>query len=380
MRLTRIWFDSPRVRWRVIVAVVAAATLVIALWISHERELWTAEQVVAAAASAPEVAVARVVRRDAQPVRLVASAPVASAPARSVAAEKADDEGCGLARLARGEEPGGAVERRNRELRQRWLAAMQSSADERVRAAGWLIGLDDSPDALRDRLATLAATSRDPLVQAYALRACRNDATGSSACQALSPQNWAQLDRDNAAAWLAVAADPRVEAAEQLDALQQAARSGRIDAHAATLHALVQSAQPAGIDDLDRLTMARELAGTRGDWLGTEALRQHCSSAALREAARVPACEAIAELLAARAQSLPDLLMAREIGQRLAWPAERLDGLRDEADALTALERRFDGEDSSSCPALARQVAFYADVGRLGEVGALRQALQRAPR
>lgn len=379
MRLTRIWFDSPRVRWRVIFAVVAAATVGVALWISHERELWTAEQVVAAAASAPEVAVARVVRRDAQPVRLVASAPVASAPARSVAAAKADD-GCGLARLARGEEPGGAVERRHRELRQRWLTAMQSSADERVRAAGWLIGLDDSPEALRDRLATLAATSRDPLVQAYALRACRSDAAASSACQALSPQNWARLDRDNAAAWLAVAADPRVETEEQLDALQQAARGGRVDNHAATLHALVQAAQPPGIDDLDRLTMARELAGARGDWLGTEALRRHCSSAALRDAARVPACEAIAELMVTRAQSLPDLLMAREVGQRLGWTAERLDGLRDETDALTALERQFDGQESTTCPALARQVAFYADVGRLGEVGALRQALQRAPR
>jgi hypothetical protein len=273
------------------------------------------------------------------------------------------------------------LELRARETGDRWVAGMQSSGDERSRAAGWLLGMNDDRVALRDRLATLAATSRDPLVQAYALRACRGESAASSACQALSPMNWAQLEADNAAAWLAVAADPRVDPLAQIEALLQATRASRYDTHAAALHALVQAAAPAGINDFDRLTMAREIGNARADWLGTEALRVHCSASGVADASRAQLCDRIADLLATRAQSVPDLLQAREIGQRLGWPEDRLDALRDEADAMVAFERRsFESGEPLSCAVLARHNAYFADVGRLGEVAALRLAMQRAPR
>lgn len=384
MRPTRIWFDTPGVRWRVVLGIVLAATLLLTVWLSYQRELWTAQEVVVAVAPrlASPASAASAPRRVAW-VAPSASLPIvarAPAPARS-------PESCGAGNAAAGDtaalDTAGAqaLEQRARATGDRWVAGMQSSGDERARAAGWLLGMNDDRVTLRDRLATLAATSRDALVQAYALRACRGESAASSACQALSPMNWAQLEADNAAAWLAVAADPRVEPAVQVEALQQAARASRFDTHATALHALVQAAAPAGINDFDRLTMAREIGTARADWLGTEALRVHCSASALADAARAPVCDRVADLLAKRAQSVPDLLQAREIGQRLGWAEERLNALRDEADAMVAFERRsFESGEPLSCALLARHNAYYADVGRLGEVAALRLAMQRAPK
>jgi hypothetical protein len=264
--------------------------------------------------------------------------------------------------------------------RTRWIATMQARADERVRAAGWLIGSEVGEDADRDRLAILAASSGDPLVVAYALRACRSGAAQSSACLALPPESWATLEPDNTAAWLALAADPRVGSAQQLDALQRAAQAPRLDSYGPTLHALAEAAQPAGLDAAEGLAMARDIATARGDWMPTEALRLHCNARDLADTHRAATCAALAEALADRAQSLPDLVQAREIGQRLGWPADRLDALRDDIGALVAGERQIvEGDDASDCDTLQRSRAFYADVARLGEVGALRAALRDAP-
>jgi hypothetical protein len=379
MRLARIWFDQPRVRWRIVIASAAIATGLIALWIAHHRELWSAQEVVVAVA--PRIAAAASIAAPAPVRRGVVLAKAAPQPASAVAAARPprSSDACGLGDATAPDDA--ALERRARALQERWITTMQTSGDERLRAAGWMLGSAETRATLRDRLATLAATSRDPLVQAFALRACRTDAASSSACQALSPETWARLEVDNAAAWLAVAADPRVDLPAQLEALQQAGRAGQFDTHASTLHALVQAAQPVGVSDYDRVTMAREVVNARADWLGTEALRLHCGAVILTDSDRRSLCEHLADMLATRAQTVPDLLQAREIGQRVGWKEERLDALRDEADALTALERRsFESADTSSCTALARQSSFFADVGRLGEVGALRQALQRGTR
>lgn len=377
MRPTRLWFDTPGVRWRVVVGVVLAATALFALWLSNQRELWSAQEV--AIAVAPRL-VAAASAASAAPVRLAAAvAPAASRSAARVVVPPLNTDACGhpIADADAGDD-GAAPERRSRVLRERWIAAMQTSGDDRSRAAGWLLGLSSANAPLRDRLATLAATSSDPLVLAFALRACRGDSGGSSACQALSPESWASLEGDNAAAWLAVATDPRVEPAVQLDALQRASQATRLDSHAAALHPLVQAAAPAGTGEADRVAMAREVAGARADWLGSEALRTHCSIAFATDLQRAQVCGRLAELFASQAQTVPDLQQARELGQRLGWKDERLDALRDEAEALAALAHRIAEPDAASdCAALQRQSGFYAEVGRFGEVAALRQAMKR---
>ena len=48
MRPARIWFDAPGVRWRVVGVLVLIATVVLTLFVSYQRELWTAQEVVVA--------------------------------------------------------------------------------------------------------------------------------------------------------------------------------------------------------------------------------------------------------------------------------------------------------------------------------------------
>jgi hypothetical protein len=256
----------------------------------------------------------------------------------------------------------------------RWLATMESTADDRVRAAGWFIDLDRQGSSNRDQLATLAATSSDPVLQALAQRACRSVSDESSACQALAPDAWTRLEPDNAAAQLAEAADPRLDDGAQVAALQAAARATHFDSHLLELHALAESVRPADAGDADRIAMATEVVRARADWLATEALRAHCSGAALANETLRAACSIIADSLPVQAQTLADLQEARELGERLHWPVDRLDGLRDTAVALEAVERvRTQLDDEGDCSQLAAAGNFYADVGQRGEIGALQR-------
>jgi hypothetical protein len=422
MKLTRIWFDSPGVRWRPVLVAALLLSLLAWAWIAHERELWTAsDAVVLVSGRAAPAASAVAARRPASAVTLAQLARPAVAPAAPAPASAPTGEPC---------PPGafGAVlnhaqlldaprERRIAEHRSRWLAALQSSGDERVRAAGWLLGLQMLPDAIagspdeqrascagdatceaqlvaaltaatyqqstlvRERLATLAAGSRDPLVQAYALRACQGERVREGGCAALSPLGWARLEPDNAAAWMAVVSDPRSDAQQQNEALLQAGRATRVELHAATMQTLVRSAQPPGGGEIDRLLMGRELMRMNAGWSAASSLPQVCDAQALRDPARRPSCEAVAELLIAKAPTLQDLIAARELGERLAWPADRLATLRSETDALRIQQaQRLDGREPLTCAALPTTNAFFAEVGRAGELAALRQTLPRSGR
>lgn len=383
MRPGRIWFDTPGVQWRLVLLVVAVATVLIALLIGWQRELWSAQEVVVAVAPrlAASAAPASAPRRVAYAAPAASALPQPARPAAPPRAEVCAARGAADEDIAPEELSEPALQRRSRDTGARWLVAMQASGDERTRAAGWLLAQGGDSAAQRDRLATLAASSRDAQVQAYALRACRGAGPASSACQSLTPQAWVQIEADNGAAWLALAGDARLEPAVQLDALRQAARARRFDTHGAALQGLVQAAAPPGTGELDRLAMARLVAALRGDWLVTEPLRLHCSASALADPERSGLCDAIADMLATQGQSVPDLLQARDIGQRVGWPEDRLEALRDEADALLAFERRrTDASELATCGELARLNGFYAEVGRLGQLAALRQTMQRSAR
>ncbi len=264
---------------------------------------------------------------------------------------------------------------------ERWLGAMQASADERQRAAGWLIAMPSDGETMRDRLATLAATSTDPAVQAYAQRACRSDSQVSSACLALPADAWVRTEPDNAAAWLALAADGRADAAAQAEARRRAAQASRFDAHMARLPLLAAAAQPAGLQPGDWLAMAAALGRSRGDWLVTEALRTHCVAVLPQESGPRDDCTAIAELLLQQAQTLPDLQQARELGARLGWPASRLQELRDQEAQLAGVWRRLtEVDDPRDCASLSAAATVLRAVDQAGEVPAMRRALDSGVR
>lgn len=270
------------------------------------------------------------------------------------------------------------------EAADRWLAAMQASGDDAVRAAGLFVALAgaDASGTLHERLVTLAGGSHDARVIAWAARACA--ASGASACASLDAGRWAQTEPDNAAAWLALAADPDADDATRGAALHHAAEAPRLDSHMPQLHTLADAAEPASLGASPQAgevhaALHRRIAAARADWRGTEALRRLCHPALAGEGTRAADCERLAGRLAEQGQALPDLVQAVDLARLFGWDERRRDAWRDEAAALEALQAaRFGDPYDVDCAPPAGFADYVAELGRLGEVAALR-ALQ-APR
>jgi hypothetical protein len=260
----------------------------------------------------------------------------------------------------------------------RWLAALQDSGDDATRAAGLLVALDDpaAPAELRTRLVTLAAGSHDVRVIAWAQRACAG--SDAPACAALAPERWAEAEPDNAAAWLALAADARLDDAGRDAALHRAAEAPRLDSHMPALHRLAAAAEPAALEAAAnaaevRAALHRRVAAARADWRVTEALRRLCHAGLPADGGARGDCERLAERLATQGQSLPDLVQAVELARLFDADEARRTAWRDDAAALEALQAaRFGDAPGAGCVPPEGFADYVTDVGRVGEVAALR--------
>jgi hypothetical protein len=259
-----------------------------------------------------------------------------------------------------------------------WLATLQDSGDDATRAAGLLVALDDpaAPAELRARLVTLAAGASDVRVIAWAQRACAGSA--APACAALAPAHWAEAEPDNAAAWLALAADARLDDASRDAALHRAAAAPRLDSHMPALHRLAAAAEPAALEAAANAAEVRaalhwRVAAARADWRVTEALRRLCHAGLPADGGARGDCERLAERLATQGQSLPDLVQAVELARLFDADEARRAAWRDEAAALEALQAaRFGDTPGAGCVPPEGFADYVADVGRVGEVAALR--------
>jgi hypothetical protein len=129
-----------------------------------------------------------------------------------------------------------------------WRRSLLNSDDYHERAAGLLLqstGWDyDSitgmptrnydAELARDELVQLAAGLNDLPVYAMAIRACdpADDAgVRGAACNQLSLSKWADMDPDNAASWLemAAAAHSRSDQAAELEAINHAVQAHTVD-------------------------------------------------------------------------------------------------------------------------------------------------------
>lgn len=396
MRRPRIWFDPPLFRWPRVFVVAALAGVAVVGWLAHERGLWlegragvelaaatTAPMRVApASASAPApMAMAAV---EARPVVVAASAPaIAAAPARPPGAH--DVEVCGLGSVPARDAGVDGLDARLRRSRDTpgylaWRDALLASPDATARAAGLrllALAAPEDPQPV-SRLAQIAHDSRDPVAYAYAITACqpRGDKVPVGACQLLSHEQWATVDPDNAVPWLHLANAPRSDPRE---ALFRATQATRISSHWGALYTRVLTAQPGGATPLDRLAMTTDALAISTSQPSPPYPTKYCDAAVLRDVNRRQQCEGLAELLATRGETLLDLAVARSFGEKLGWPAERLQALRDERDALPAVQQaQIDTRDLFSCAAIDRQAAWAGEVARRGELGALREALRRS--
>jgi hypothetical protein len=386
----RIWFDPPLFQWRRVLVTAVVAVAFVLGWLAYERGLWRdALPAAVVAASAPAAVVAVPASAPAPAAPIVAStrplARVATAPSTASAPRKpgpGEIEICGIGIVKAGSGEGSAAElaqqRRSSPTRAAWQAALLAHADVRVRAAGLRIagGADT-----HDKLARLAADSRDPLVYTLAMNACQpmGRVSNPGACQLLSHEQWVTIDPDNAFPWLQLADAAVARRTDPSEALHRAAQAKVLKSYAGALHGLVMSAQPPNTPVLDRMLMSFDAADASSGAPSFGPVTAFCAAAVLRDVNRRQTCEALAALFVERGDSLVELALGRAIGERLGWPAERLAALRDERDALLALQvERPAGVEPLSCAALEKQTAYFADVARRGELGALREALRRS--
>lgn len=296
---------------------------------------------------------------------------------------------------------------------------MIASKDDRMRAAGWFVkaarasddtrhdhesaaaGCGHDPDCERrtndeswvagraaalaatNELAAIATASRDPVIYAMALRGCslQLDAR-EGACTLVNAEQFAAIDPDNQAAWLAAAsaAKARKDEAALSEALFRASKASRSDAYFGTATGLALASWPAQTSPMSKLLLSTQLVGIEAsaDIGSRSSLLSECSSKAVAEPARRQLCVDIAERMVGSGTTLLDVRLGVAIGERSGWPGERVAALKEQVNALlhaTVLDLQAG---DSQCETVRRSNEHVAEVGRLGEVDAARLAMQRS--
>lgn len=394
----RIWFDPPHVRWGRVVATVLIASALVGLWVAQRRGLFDEPQnrVVVAAGAAASGVLPRG-ERNAVPE---AAAMVAAAPPAKAASSV--ELVCGLGAVSFDPDDPKQAERAMNEAidklqahRERvlpgWLEEMKSSADEQVQAGAWFLearealakqaeatNKAEALDSL-DELARLAERSRDPLPYALAFQACElfQQPATASACSALRVEAWAERDPGNAFPWLVAASRQGVTAQRRSQYIENAIAAGEMRGTWGALHGVLAKAAPANEAPLDRSVRFFEAASADAVVAVPQSIVvDHCSDNALRQGARRQQCERLAAFLTDKGDSYLFAGVGAGIGRHLGWSEDRLARLKAEQEAfIGALAPDILG---AGCDGLARAEAYFADVAKHGERGALRQRQQVA--
>ncbi|MBS0434562.1 MAG: hypothetical protein JSR75_06670 [Proteobacteria bacterium] len=392
----RIWFDPPHVRWGRVVATVLIASALVGLWVAQRRGLFDEPQNrVVVAAGAADSGVSPRGERNAVPE---AAAMVAAAPPAKAASSV--ELVCGLGAVSFDPDDPKQAERAMNEAidklqahRERvlpgWLEEMKSSADEQVQAGAWFLearealakqaeatNKAEALDSL-DELARLAERSRDPLPYALAFQACElfQRVATASACSALRVEAWAERDPGNAFPWLVAASRQGVTAQRRSQYIENAIAAGEMRGTWGALHGVLARAAPANEAPLDRSVRFFEAVSADAVVAVPQSIVvDHCSDNALRQGARRQQCERLAAFLTDKGDSYLFASVGAGIGRRLGWSEDRLARLKAEQESfIGALPPDILG---AGCDGLARAEAYFADVARYGERGALRRRQQ----
>lgn len=282
-----------------------------------------------------------------------------------------------------------------------WLAALKSSTDERVQLAALYVeemigvkpveGLESLPPwfAARsqfflERVTQLALHTQDPMVFAYASKACEADAKDRPAsCAAYSPSDWAELDPDNGAAWAAVARQARRDgdADAEAAAFAQIAKSKRFDNYFFGLMSAAWPLMPNDTRPIDRYSLAVNFIGMEAAAAtpSYQEFSRYCAAARMSMPAVRDECLRTAELMTSKGTSLLDLAIGTHVGERAGWSPSKVGKLNELKDAmmgaLSDVESR--GPEQLDCDHVNRMNAYFGQLGADGEVGALRWKLEQ---
>jgi hypothetical protein len=220
-------------------------------------------------------------------------------------------------------------------------------------------------------LVKLALDSNDASVYAAALYAC-GPAKGG-ACASLSYARLAEIEPDNAAAWLMVAseAETKKDSVARALALKRAASAKGYDRHVPSLapiflldsvqtkSALAQSTVAAKLNDFGINIGGAQL---------TQGVLNHCNRPDPMDAATSATCEALATKLIEKDKTLIGAQIPLMIGTKIGWNAERLKPLNDEMEAATGkILQDINDTDKFTCDRLAKTTQMLQRSLTLGQ-------------
>jgi hypothetical protein len=233
---------------------------------------------------------------------------------------------------------------------------------------------------LLTELATLAASSTDPRVMMLARDECAvltADAAPMPHCQALTARRLVALDRDNAVAWLAVAAE---EPAAVDEAMYQASIAQRWDDYATSARRFLERVDAKGglrsMVVVQSLLMVPAIRSIEGQQL----VMQHCSAKPVAgDANRHQLCEKVAAVLHDRSTSVTGLVTAGALAKALG--SVHADAWREQGKLLNhvlfaqSLDEAAQTRDAQDCAVgMPRELLLRS--AREGEVPALRALMQ----
>lgn len=225
-------------------------------------------------------------------------------------------------------------------------------------------------------LATLAATSTDPRVMMLARDQClalTNDHTPPAHCQALTARRLVALDRDNAVAWLALAAE---EPASIDEAMYQASQASRWDDYAMASRRFIERVDAKGglrsmvvVQSLLSVPLVRSIEGQ-------QLVLQHCSARSVAgDANRQQLCAKVAETLHSRSASVAGVVTAGVLAKSLGH--SNAEAWREQGKLLShvllaqSLDEDGQARDAQDCAVgMPRELLLRS--AREGEVPALR--------
>jgi len=335
-------------------------------------------------------------------------APSPESPAY-VGPEPGNPDSCGIETMKPGEseaEAAAVADRQRDEAVQAILAALETRSEPRSRAAALYFRAargrvdpvvtgackerpgacsedrqrHDGDSEATEALARLAVNAIDAQVYAWAYRSCAEASLAAAGtCRMVNALQWARLDPANAEPWFAVAREARSrrDAAGLEDAMFHVAAAevhdpgwGRATAQ------MITAAPPAnGMVVGTWLAALTAISYESLDLSSLQDASRYCEARSLGNANRRDTCEKIATLLADRSTTLSARASGIGLGKRLDWPAARLAAAELERDAAYGLELREAPQPAEPprCADVRRDLSRFIEIGRLGEVEALRR-------
>ena len=260
-------------------------------------------------------------------------------------------------------------------------AALRASSDGYERAVGIVLdgraGPDSAEPLRREQLAQQATSSEDPRVYALAYGVC-GSARSVGNCALLSAAQWARLDQGNGFPWLFMLGDAAARGDREAvdEALYRIGSSPQVADHVMSIVGPVLSR--AGTSD--RELMAAHLLATEAVGISAalaspdrlSLLEDVCGASALADSNRRQLCDAAAEAMAERSDSLRIAAVGSSVGRNLGWSSDRVLAAQILRIAQTELSAPNPGTPgpaaATGCERIREDMARLERVAQVGEV------------